>query len=174
MSRVSRSLNQVRKLASTSCRFNTTLTNSIHHSVCGSQRPFSSGSDGDGEEMEYRLLGGTGLKVSTLSFGFWGTYGVKEGIERCVSVLRICRNNGINLFDNAETYGVNVGDAERIMGQSIKILKKENPILWRRSDIVVTTKLFWGGPGQNEKGMVIFFLFLFLFLFFEHSFYSPV
>ena len=25
--------------------------------------------------------------------------------------------------------------------------------MWRRSDVVVTTKLFWGGPGQNEKGL---------------------
>ena len=31
-------------------------------------------------EMEYRMMGGTGLKVSTLSFGFWATYGVKEGM----------------------------------------------------------------------------------------------
>ncbi|XP_048607512.1 probable voltage-gated potassium channel subunit beta [Brassica napus] len=23
---------------------------------------------------------------------------------------------------------------------------------WRRSDIVVSTKIFWGGPGPNDKG----------------------
>jgi len=104
-------------------------------------------------EMEYRLLGGTGLKVSTLSFGFWATFGVKEGLDRCVSIMRICRNAGINFFDNAEAYGANNGDAELIMGQALQILKKEDPEKWRRTDIVISTKLFWGGSGQNEKGL---------------------
>jgi len=104
-------------------------------------------------EMEYRLLGGTGLKISTLSFGFWATFGVKEGVERCVSVMRICRNAGVNFFDNAEAYGTKCGDAEIIMGQSLQILKKEDAIKWRRSDIVISTKIFFGGSGQNEKGL---------------------
>ena len=104
-------------------------------------------------EMEYRMMGGTGLKVSTLSFGFWATYGVKEGVDRCVSVMRICRKAGINLFDNAEAYGKEYGDAEIIMGKALKKLQEEDAQLWRRSDIVVTTKLFWGGKGQNEKGL---------------------
>jgi len=104
-------------------------------------------------DMEYRLLGGTGLKVSTLSFGFWATFGVKEGLERCVSILRICRNAGINFFDNAEAYGAKFGDAETIMGEALQILTKEDSVKWRRSDIVISTKIFWGGSGQNEKGL---------------------
>ena len=104
-------------------------------------------------EMEYRMMGGTGLKVSTLSFGFWATYGVKEGVDRCVSVLKICRDAGINLFDNAEAYGKEYGDAEIIMGKSLKLLQSEDAQKWRRSDIIITTKLFWGGKGQNEKGI---------------------
>lgn len=107
----------------------------------------------EGIDMEYRMLGGTGLKVSTLSFGFWATYGVKEGVDRCIKVMRICRNAGINFFDNAEAYGKENGDAETIMGQAIVALQKEDAKLWRRSDICVTTKLFWGGAGQNEKGL---------------------
>jgi len=104
--------------------------------------------------MEYRLLGNTGLKVSTLSFGFWATYGVKEGVDRCVSVLRICRKAGINFFDNAEAYGKENGDAEIIMGKALKKLQEEDSKLWRRSDICITTKIFWGpGGGQNEKGL---------------------
>ena len=102
--------------------------------------------------MEYRMLGGTGLKVSTLSFGFWATFGVKEGVDRAVSIMRICRKAGINLFDNAEVYGK--GDAETIMGIALKKLHAEDPKLWRRSDLCITTKLFWGpGGGQNEWGL---------------------
>eukprot|EP01084_Bolivina_argentea_P079405 144045_1 len=105
-------------------------------------------------EMEYRLLGNTGLKVSTLSFGFWATYGVKEGVDKCVTVLRICRKAGINFFDNAEAYGKENGDAEIIMGKALKKLHQEDAKLWRRSDIVISTKIFWGpGGGQNEKGL---------------------
>jgi len=107
----------------------------------------------DKPEMEYRMFGNSGLKVSTLGFGFWATYGVKEGVDRCVAVLRICRKAGINFFDNAEAYGKENGDAEAIMGMAIKKLQEEDKKLWRRSDIVITTKLFWGGSGQNEKGL---------------------
>lgn len=106
----------------------------------------------DPNRMEYRMLGNSGLKVSLLSFGFWATYGVKEGLERAIPVLRIARKAGINFFDNAEAYGTD-GSAETIMGQAIKKLQEEDSDLWRRSDIVISTKIFWGGKGLNEKGL---------------------
>jgi aryl-alcohol dehydrogenase-like predicted oxidoreductase len=56
--------------------------------------------------------------------------------------LRVARNGGINLFDNAETYGNPVGEAERIMGIAIQQLREEDPVKWRRSDIIITTKVF--------------------------------
>jgi len=72
--------------------------------------------------------------------------------DRAVSILRICRKAGINLFDNAETYGN--GAAESIMGIALKRLQREDPKLWRRSDIVISTKIFWGPDGgQNERGL---------------------
>jgi len=39
------------------------------------------------------------------------------------------------------------------MGQALQILKKEDAEKWRRSDLVISTKIFWGGNGQNEKGL---------------------
>jgi len=68
-------------------------------------------------------------------------------------VLRICRKAGINFFDNAEAYGKEQGDAEIIMGKAMKTLKEEDPKAWRRSEIVVSTKLFWGPGGVNCKGL---------------------
>ena len=56
------------------------------------------------KKMDYRLLGKTGLKVSLFSFGFFATFGVKEGIDRAVSILDICRKSNINFFDNAVKY----------------------------------------------------------------------
>jgi voltage-dependent potassium channel beta subunit len=111
--------------------------------------------------MAFRVLGNTGLQVSVFSFGFWGTYGSKadlkddEGLEAAKDVLRAAREVGVNLFDNAEAYGSPRGSAERIMGEAIQQLRKEDPELWRRSDLIITTKIFWGGDGINEKGLSV-------------------
>ena len=111
------------------------------------------------QNMYYRMLGGTGLQVSVLSFGFWATYGVKEGlineegILKAKECMQIAREKGINLFDNAETYGNPAGAAEEIMGQAMSQLEKEDPETWRRSEIIVSTKIFWGGTGVNERGL---------------------
>ena len=35
----------------------------------------------------------------------------------------------------------------------MRILKEGNPREWRRSDIVISSKVFWGGEGVNEKGL---------------------
>ena len=98
-------------------------------------------------KMYYRMLGNTGLQVSVLSYGFWATFGAKSdlssqaGIDMAKDCLRVARDAGINLFDNAEAYGNPNGEAERIMGAAIKQLQAEDPVLWRRSDMVITTKV---------------------------------
>jgi aryl-alcohol dehydrogenase-like predicted oxidoreductase len=51
----------------------------------------------------------------------------------------------VNFFDNAEVYAS--GKAEEIMGQAIKELG------WKRSDLVLSTKVFWGGQGPNDVGL---------------------
>ena len=105
------------------------------------------------------MLGSTGLQVSVLSFGFWATYGVKdglsndEGINMAKECMSLARLNGINLFDNAEAYGNPAGAAEEIMGEAMVQLQKEDPEMWRRSEILVSTKIFWGGVGVNERGL---------------------
>tara|TARA_B100000945_G_scaffold96769_1_gene75677 strand:- start:192 stop:1292 length:1101 start_codon:yes stop_codon:yes gene_type:complete len=111
------------------------------------------------QKMYYRMLGGTGLQVSVLSFGFWATYGVKEGLTDEEGILKskecmsIAREKGINLFDNAETYGNPAGEAEKIMGEAMSQLQKEYRENWRRSEIIISTKIFWGGNGVNERGL---------------------
>ena len=52
---------------------------------------------------------------------------------------------GVNFFDNAEAYAH--GNAEVVMGNAIKKLG------WKRSDIVVSSKVFWGGDGPNDEGL---------------------
>lgn len=113
----------------------------------------------DAPSMPHRMLGNTGLQVSVFSYGFWATFGVKEGltdhegVQRAKECLSVARAGGINLFDNAEVYGSPRGAAEAVMGQAISELADEQPEAWRRSDYLVTTKIFWGGDGVNEKGL---------------------
>lgn len=109
--------------------------------------------------MPMRMLGNTGLQVSVVSYGFWATFGVKsdlkdaEGVQKAKECLRVARDAGINFFDNAEVYGTPKGAAEEVMGQAIAELQAEDPQKWRRSDLIISTKIFWGGDGVNEKGL---------------------
>jgi hypothetical protein len=54
-------------------------------------------------------------------------------------------NNGVNYFDTAEVYAS--GECEKAFGQVLRDLK------FKRSDLVVSTKLFWGGAGPNDTGL---------------------
>jgi voltage-dependent potassium channel beta subunit len=95
--------------------------------------------------MEYRRLGGSGLQVSALSLGAWITIGGQIGEEATLECMRTAREAGVNFFDNAEAYAH--GNAETVMGKAIRRLG------WKRSDVVVSTKLFWGGHGPNDLGL---------------------
>jgi len=95
--------------------------------------------------MEYRYLGNSGLKVSALSFGAWVTFGPQMNEEKAAECMHAAFEAGVNFFDNAEVYAAGV--AEEIMG---KILKKSG---WERSNLVVSTKIFWGGEGPNDRGL---------------------
>jgi len=95
--------------------------------------------------MEYRYLGSSGLQVSALSLGSWITFGEQAGEEQCTEIMKAAYDAGVNFFDNAEVYAG--GQAEVIMG---KIIKRAG---WKRSDLVISTKIFMGGPGPNDQGL---------------------
>ena len=95
--------------------------------------------------MEYRQLGKAGVKVSELSLGAWVTYGTQFGLKQAKEIMAAAFDAGINFFDNAEVYAN--GEAETIMGQALKELG------WQRKDYLVSTKIFWGGDGPNDRGL---------------------
>ncbi|HEX9745806.1 MAG TPA: aldo/keto reductase [bacterium] len=95
--------------------------------------------------MEYRYLGKTGLQVSALSFGAWVTFGNQLDDDAAYECMDAAYKAGCNFFDNAEAYAG--GKAEEIMGN---VIKKAG---WKRSDIIVSTKIFWGGRGPNDRGL---------------------
>jgi voltage-dependent potassium channel beta subunit len=95
--------------------------------------------------MEYRLLGNSGLRVSALSLGAWVTYGGQVGEDVAFECMTAAFEAGVNFFDNAEVYAN--GNAEIVMGNVIKRTG------WKRSDLIISTKIFWGGEGPNDTGL---------------------
>ncbi|XP_063772187.1 voltage-gated potassium channel subunit beta-1 isoform X1 [Pseudophryne corroboree] len=95
--------------------------------------------------MRYRNLGKSGLRVSCLGLGTWVTFGGQISDEVAEQLMTIAYENGVNLFDTAEVYAA--GKAEVILGN---IIRKKN---WRRSSLVITTKLYWGGKAETERGL---------------------
>jgi len=95
--------------------------------------------------MEYRRLGSAGLQVSALSYGAWVTFGTQIGEDVAYELMKTAFDAGVNFFDNAEAYAG--GEAEVVMGNVIKRAG------WKRSDLVLSTKIFWGGSGPNDTGL---------------------
>ena len=95
--------------------------------------------------MEYRYLGKSGLQVSALSFGAWVTFGQQIGEDNALESMEAAYQAGVNFFDNAEVYAN--GKAETVMGN---VIKKAG---WKRSDLIISTKVFWGGDGPNDTGL---------------------
>jgi voltage-dependent potassium channel beta subunit len=95
--------------------------------------------------MEYRRLGKSGLKVSTLSFGSWVTFGQQIGDDVAEGCMVAAYEAGVNFFDNAEAYAG--GKSELVMGN---ILKK---LGWSRDTFIVSSKVFWGGDLPTQEGL---------------------
>jgi aryl-alcohol dehydrogenase-like predicted oxidoreductase len=100
--------------------------------------------------MEYRLLGGSGLKVSALSFGtatfgganeFFKGFGSTE-VDEARRLIDICFEAGVNLFDTADGYSD--GRSEEILGKAL---------VGKRDKALISTKSgFPTGLGPNEVG----------------------
>jgi aryl-alcohol dehydrogenase-like predicted oxidoreductase len=100
--------------------------------------------------MDYRQLGGSGLKVPVLSLGT-GTFGGggelfkawgETDVAEATRLVDICLEAGLNMFDSADIYSQ--GMAEEILGQAIK---------GRRDQVLISTKgTFRFGTGPNDVG----------------------
>ncbi|RPD60204.1 Aldo/keto reductase [Lentinus tigrinus ALCF2SS1-6] len=100
----------------------------------------------DTKGMPFRLLGNSGLRVPLFSLGGWLTLGGSVKGDPVKEIIKTAWDNGINMFDTAESYAN--GQSEIEMGRVIKELN------FRRSDLVITTKLFWGvRSGPNDMGL---------------------
>jgi len=99
----------------------------------------------DPKNMPFRRLGPSGLRVPVFSLGGWLTLGGTVLGDPVKEIIKVAFENGINMFDTAEGYAA--GKSEEEMGRVIKELGL------RRTDLIISTKLFWGGDGPNDMGL---------------------
>ena len=98
--------------------------------------------------MDYRLLGRSGLKVSSLSIGtatfggdgLWGDADTREAQRQ----IDLCLDHGINLIDTANIYSGSA--SETIIGEALTD--------GRRDRVLLATKVrFATGKGPNDEGL---------------------
>ena len=72
--------------------------------------------------MEYRKLGSSDLKVSSIGYGAWGIGGApfwkNEGDGNSLDSIKKAYDLGINFFDTAPVYGF--GHSEELIGKALK------------------------------------------------------
>lgn len=87
--------------------------------------------------MEFRQLGGSGLKVPALSFGaatfgggneFFRALGTSD-VDEASRLIDICLEAGVNMFDTADAYSI--GLSEEILGKALGE---------RRDNVLISTK----------------------------------
>ncbi len=98
--------------------------------------------------MDYRLLGRSGLKVSSLAIGtatfggdgLWGSTDVADAQRQ----IDLCLDHGVNLVDTANVYGDS--KSETILGEALTD--------GRRDRVLIATKVrFPRGSGPNDRGL---------------------
>ena len=93
--------------------------------------------------MEYRILGGTGIRVSThclgtMTFGAWGN----QDHDECIRTVHQALDAGINFVDTADMYSD--GESEEIVGKALA---------GRRDEVVLASKFHNPmGSGPNDRG----------------------
>lgn len=100
--------------------------------------------------MEYRRLGRSGLKISTIGLGSWVTFGHNVDQDTCTDCVKAAFDAQINWIDTADVYAL--GAAESQLGYSLEKLGKLNTR--QRKSFVLATKAFWPtGDGPNDRGL---------------------
>jgi aryl-alcohol dehydrogenase-like predicted oxidoreductase len=100
--------------------------------------------------MDYRYLGGSGLRVSSIGFGTMSFGGLGDfaavatnGLDVARRQLDLCLDAGVDLVDTADVYSD--GRSEEIIGEALK---------GRRDRVVLATKArFAMGDRPNDEGL---------------------
>ena len=91
--------------------------------------------------MLYRTFGTTGWQVSAIGMGTWniGNQWGEISEETAIATIRTAFDNGVNLFDTAEGYGIPPGISEERLGKALQGIRDQAYIVskigsWGRRD----------------------------------------
>ena len=93
------------------------------------------------DTMPYRRCGKSGLKLPVLSLGFWQVLGEAGYEDVCRQCCYHAFDHGVTHFDLANNYGVPSGHSERVVGNILRDMP--------RDELIVSTKaghFMWPGP----------------------------
>jgi voltage-dependent potassium channel beta subunit len=94
--------------------------------------------------LNYRRLGGAGVKISEVSLGGWLTFGNTLGVDDVKRIVGAAVEGGVNFIDLADIYAH--GRAEETFGAALKD--------YPRQDLVVSSKVFWPmSDNPNDGGL---------------------
>ena len=96
------------------------------------------------QNMQYKRVGSSGLKLPTVSLGFWHNFGDSARFDNIRQMVLGAFDLGITHFDLANVYGPPAGSAEINFGRVLK----EDLHAWR-DHMVIATKAghnMWPGP----------------------------
>ncbi|MBV9852727.1 MAG: aldo/keto reductase [Armatimonadetes bacterium] len=104
------------------------------------------------DKMPYRRCGDSGLKLPLISLGFWQALGEQGQEDECRRCAYFAFDHGITHFDLANNYGPPPGNSERVLGQILKDMP--------RDELIISTKAgfwMWNGPygdGGSRKYLI--------------------
>jgi len=108
------------------------------------------------DDMQYRRVGRSGLKLPAVSLGLWHNFGDDVPFERQRSILRAAFDAGVTHFDLANNYGPPYGSAETNFGHHLA-----GDFKHLRDELVISSKAgwdMWPGPygdiGGSRKYLV--------------------
>ena len=108
------------------------------------------------DDMHYRRVGRSGLKLPAVSLGLWHNFGDDVSFERQRSILREAFDLGVTHFDLANNYGPPYGSAEANFGRHLA-----GDFRNLRDELVISSKAgwdMWPGPygdiGGSRKYLV--------------------
>ncbi len=104
------------------------------------------------ENAAFRRCGDSGLMLPLISLGFWQALGEPGMEDICRQCMYTAFDSGITHFDLANNYGPPPGNSERVVGEILKDMP--------RDELIISTKAgygMWSGPygdGGSKKYLV--------------------
>src|SRR5258708_25037046 len=94
--------------------------------------------------MEFRHLGGSGLKASGIASGNWIAHGSQVAEAAARACIAAALDEGITTFDTADVYART--KAEDVLGRGLNGVRRES--------VEICTKVYWPtGSGANDRGL---------------------